>query len=71
MINFEAMKYKFLLIEELACAFNLSETDAKVIVENSTINKMLQKSPDFIMHYSIEETAQEIYDEYNGVPLEM
>ena len=35
------------------------------------INKMLKTSPEFIMHYSIEDNAEEIWNEYMGIPIEM
>ena len=49
----------------------IAELEAQRIIAKSTINKMLKKSPEFIMHYSIEDNAKEIYDEYMGIPLEM
>lgn len=64
-------KFKLLIMEELVIEYNLSELEAQKIIAKSTINKMLKKSPDFVMHYSIEDNAKEIYDEYMGVPLEM
>lgn len=64
-------KFKFLLMEELVTEYNITELEAQLMIARSTINKMLNKSPDFIMHYSIEDSAKEIYDEYIGIPLEM
>lgn len=69
MIAFKVSRFRQLLIEELAIKYNISEYTAKQIVLNSTVNKMLSKSPDFIMHYSIEDNAEEIWNEYVGVPM--
>lgn len=64
-------KFKFLLMEELVSEYNMTELQAQLIISKSTINKMLQESPDFVMHYSIEDNAKEIYNEYMGIPIEM
>lgn len=50
---------------------NLSEFEAEKAFRESVINKMLKRSPEFIMHYSIQTNAKEVYDEYMGIPLEM
>lgn len=71
MKNFEIVRFRQMLIEELAIKYNISELDAKNIVINSTINKMLEKAPDFIMHYSIEDNVDEIWNEYMGIPIEI
>lgn len=71
LINFEILKYQTALIEELVLSYNMNEELARRVVKNSTIWKMLKKSPDFVMHYSIEDSAEEIYNEYCGIPLEM
>ena len=71
MNNLDIEKFKFLLMEELVMEYHMTELEAQLIIAKSTISKMLKKSPEFIMHYSIEDTAKEIYDEYMGVPLEM
>ena len=50
---------------------HISELEAQTIIAKSTINRMLKTSPDFIMHYSIEDNAEEIWNEYMGIPMEM
>lgn len=71
MSKLDVEKFKLLLMEELVIDYNMTELEAQRIIAKSTINKMLKKSPEFIMHYSIEDNAKEIYDEYMGIPLEM
>lgn len=71
MDNLSVEKYKFYLMEQLVDDHNLTELQAQSIIANSTINKMLKTSPDFIMHYSIEDNAEEIWNEYMGIPIEM
>lgn len=71
MSKLDVEKFKLLLMEELVMEYNMTELEAQRIIAQSTINKMLKKSPEFIMHYSIEDNAKEIYDEYMGTPLEM
>lgn len=64
-------QYKLLLMEELVIEYKMTELEAQKAIAKSTINKMLKKSPEFIMHYSIEDSTKDIYDEYMGIPLEM
>lgn len=64
-------KFKLMLMEELVLEYNMTELEAQKVIAKSTVNKMLKKSPEFIMHYSIEDNAKEIYNEYLGIPLEM
>ena len=71
MSKLDVEKFKLLLMEELVMNYNMIALEAQRIIAKSTINKMLKKSPEFIMHYSIEDNAKEIYDEYMGIPLEM
>lgn len=71
MNNLSIEKYKFYLIEQIVEDHNISQLQAQHIITKSTINKILKTSPDFIMHYSIEDTAEEIWNEYIGVPMEM
>ena len=71
MNNLSIVKYKFYLMEQLVEDHNVSQLEAQHIIAKSTINKMLKTSPDFIMHYSIEDTAEEIWNEYVGIPMEM
>ena len=71
MFYFEIMKYKLLLVEELVTKYYLDEDIARLIVENSTISKMMKKSPEFIIRYVVEDNAEEIYNEYMRIPMEM
>lgn len=71
MNRIEIEKYKLSLMEELVIGYNMSELEAQRIIAKSTVNKMLKRSPEFIMHYSIEDNASEIYNEYLGIPIEM
>lgn len=71
MSELDIEKYKLLLLEELVVEYSMTELEAQRAIVKSTINKMLKKSPRYIMHFSIEESAKEIYDEYIGIPLEM
>ena len=63
--------YKLYLTEYLVKEHNLSELQAQHIIAKSTINKMLKTSPEFIMHYSIEDNAEEIWNEHMGIPIDM
>ena len=63
--------YKLYLTEYLVKEYNLSELQAQHIIAKSTINKMLKTSPEFIMNYSIEDNAEEIWNEHMGIPIEM
>lgn len=71
MNRLDVEKFKLLLMEELVLEYNMTELEAQKVIAKSTINKMLKKSPEFIMHYSIEDNVKEIYNEYLGIPLEM
>lgn len=71
MSNLAIEKYKFYLMEQLVEDYNISQLEAQRIIAKSTINKMLKTSPDFIMHYSIEDNAEEIWNEHIGVTMEM
>ena len=71
MNRLDVEKFKLVLMEELVLEYNMTELEAQKVIAKSTINKMLKKSPEFIMHYSIEDNAKEIYEEYLGMPLEM
>jgi len=63
--------YKLYLTEYLVKEHNVSEIEAQHIISKSVINKMLKTSPEFIMHYSIEDNAEEIWNEHMGIPIEM
>ena len=71
MSNIDVERFKLLLVEELVMQYDMTELEAQRAIAKSTINKMLKKSPNFILHYSVEDNAKEIYDEYLGIPLEM
>lgn len=71
MSSLDIEHFKLLLMEELVMEYNVTELQAQVMIAKSTINKMLKKSPEFIMHYSIEDNAKEIYYESVGIPIEM
>ncbi len=71
MSDYDIEKFKFYLMEELVAEYNITELEAQRIIAKSTVNKMLKQAPEFIMHYSIEDNAKEIYDEYIGIPIEM
>lgn len=71
MNNTSVDKYKFYLMQQLVYEHHISELEAQTIIAKSTINRMLKTSPDFIMHYSIEDNAEEIWNEYMGIPMEM
>ena len=53
-------EFKFLLIEELVCTYNMHEDEAKHAVQKSVVNKMLQKAPEYIMHQALED--EDIYE---------
>lgn len=71
MSNLAIEKYKYYLMEQLVEDHNISQLEAQRIIAKSTVNKMLKTSPDFIMHYSIEDNAEEIWNEHIGVTMEM
>lgn len=71
MNNTSVDKYKFYLMQQLVDEHHISELEAQTIIAKSTINRMLKTFPDFIMHYSIEDNAEEIWNEYMGIPMEM
>ena len=64
-------KLKFYLMEQLVNQHNVSELEAQRIIAKSAINKMLKISPEFVMHYSVEDNAEDIWNEYMGIPIEM
>ena len=64
-------KFKFYLMEQLVNKHNISELEAQRIIAKSAINKMLKISPEFVMHYSVEDNAEDIWNEYMGIPIEM
>ena len=64
-------EFKFLLIEELVCTYNMHVDEAKHAVQKSVVNKMLQKAPEYIMHQALEDSAQEVWNEYNGIEIEV
>lgn len=71
MSNVDIERYKLLLMEELVVEYHMAELDAQLVIAKSTVNKMIKKSPNFILHYSVEDNAREIYNEYMGIPVEM
>lgn len=71
MNNLAIEKYKFYLMEQLVEDHSISQLEAQHIIAKSTINKLLKTSPNFIMHYSIEDNAEEIWNEHIGVKMEM
>ena len=71
MDNIKIEQYKLLLMEYLVEHHNITAPQAQLIIAKSTINKMLKSSPEFTMHYSIEDNADEIWNEYMGIPIEM
>mgnify|MGYP001194276976 FL=1 len=71
MDNLKIEQYKLLLMEYLVERHNITAPQAQLIIAKSTINKMLKSSPEFTMHYSIEDNADEIWNEYLGIPIEM
>lgn len=71
MNNTSVDKYKFYLMQQSVDEHHISELEAQTIIAKSTINRMLKTSPDFIMHHSIEDNAEEIWNEYMGIPMEM
>lgn len=71
MKEFKIVRFKRLLVEELILTYDMDELTARDVVENSTVGQMLKESPEFIMHYSIEDNAEEIRNEYCGTPMEM
>lgn len=71
MSELDIFTFKRYVINELVCSYNLSEFEAEKAFRESVINKMLKRSPEFIMHYSIQTNAKDVYDEYMGIPLEM
>jgi hypothetical protein len=64
-------EFKFHLVEELVCAYNMDEYEASLAVQNSVTNKMLSVNPEFVMHYSIQDTAEEIWKEHQGLLIEV
>ena len=64
-------KFKFYLMEQLVNQHNVSELEAQRIIAKSAINKMLKISPEFVMHYSVEDNAEDIWNEYMGITIEM
>lgn len=64
-------EFKFLLIKELVCTYNMQEDEAKHAVQQSVINKMLQKAPEYIMHQALEYSVEEVWKEYNGIEIEV
>ena len=56
-------KFKFYLMEQLVNQHNVSELEAQRIIAKSAINKMLKISPEFVMHYSVEDNAEDIWNE--------
>lgn len=71
MNKIDVEKFKLLLMEELVVEYHMTELEAQCAIAKSTVNKMIKKSPNFILHYSVEDNAKEIYNEYMGIPLEM
>lgn len=65
------VEFKFLLVEELVCSYDMNEHDARHAVQNSVINKMLGISPDYVMRQALEYSAEEVWKEYKGVPIEV
>ena len=43
--------------------YNISSLMAENMVQNSNIAKMIYKSPDFVMHYDVEDLADEIMND--------
>lgn len=71
MNELDIFTFKRYVVNELTCSYDMSELEAEKAFRQSTNYKMLKKTPDFVMHYSIGDNAKEIYDEYMGIPWEM
>ena len=67
MSKYNIKDFTLYLIEELKSEYNMSSNEALSAIKNSATSKMLSKHPEFIMHYSIEDTANEIWREHNGL----
>ncbi len=64
-------EFRWLIKEELINQYNMNENEAAYAIQNSYIEDLLNKQPDFALHYSIEDTAEDIWKEYNGLPIEI
>lgn len=57
-------EFKMLLVFELVKKYNISKYKAESIVRTSTVSILLEEFPQFIMHYNVEYTVEEIWSEY-------
>lgn len=64
-------EFRWLLKEELISQYNMNENEATCAIQNSYVDDLLKEQPDFAMHYSIEDTAEDVWKEYVGIPIEI
>lgn len=63
-------KFKQYLTEDLQMKYGFTEFEAKEIVQKSAINKLLDRNPEYVMHYTINYWVDVLWKECHGLPTE-
>lgn len=65
----DIQEFKMYICKDLAKKHRLSEEKASDIVQRSAINRLLQTSPELVMHYPVKSWANDLWKEHRGVPV--
>ena len=64
-------EFRWLLAEELVESYDMTQEEATYAIQNSYVKDLLEELPDFALHYSIKDTAKDVWREYKGIPIEI
>lgn len=63
----EVREYFFEVLQDLRKNYNLESENAVDYISKSTFWKMMQKHPDFVLHYNAEHWSKDIMKERNSI----
>ena len=58
------------LVKSLVVCFGMNKQDARNAVSRSALQVLLRKHPDMVLHYPMEGWTNDVWREYNHLPLE-
>ncbi|MBU5332120.1 hypothetical protein KQI61_07905 [Anaerocolumna aminovalerica] len=64
-------EFRWMLKQELIYSYGLNDQEAYSAIKNSYVEDMLVENPDFILHYSLKDTANDVYKEFMKIPIEI
>lgn len=66
----DVLQFEESLIKSLVFRFGMSKQDANNAVKYSALQTLLHKHSDMVLHYPIEGWSNDIWREYNHLPME-